>query len=53
MPLGTIILSVTFGDQVHYCKETLCFEIVDSEGPYHVIFGRPCYVKFMVVPNYA
>jgi hypothetical protein len=29
MPLGTITLSVMFGDQVHYCKETLSFEVID------------------------
>jgi hypothetical protein len=53
MPLGTIDLSVTFGDMVHYRKETLSFEVVDFQGPYSAIFGRPCYSKFMVVPNYA
>jgi hypothetical protein len=37
MPLGTITLSITFGDQVHYRKETLSFEVIDFEGPYHVI----------------
>jgi hypothetical protein len=29
MPLSTIDLSVTFGDAVHYRKETLSFEVVD------------------------
>jgi hypothetical protein len=50
MPLGTITLSVTFGDQVHYLKETLYFEVIDFEGPYHTILGRPCYAKFMAIP---
>jgi hypothetical protein len=53
MPLGTITLSVTFGDQVHYRKETLSFEVIDFEGPYHVILGRPCYAKFVANPSYA
>jgi hypothetical protein len=53
MPLGTITLSVTFGDQVHYRKETLSFEVVDFEGPYHAILGRPCYTKFMAISSYA
>ena len=53
MPLGTIDLSVTFGDAVHYQKETLSFEVVNFEGPYNAIFGMPCYAKFMVVPSYA
>jgi hypothetical protein len=29
MPLSTITLFVTFGDQVHYCKEILSFEVID------------------------
>ena len=53
MPLSTITLSVTFGDQVHYSKETLSFEVVDFEGPYHAILGRPYYAKFMAIPSYA
>ena len=35
MPLSTITLSIMFGDQVHYRKETLSFEVIDFEGPYH------------------
>ena len=53
MPLGMIDLSVTFDDAVHYRKETLSFEVVDFQGPYNTIFGRPCYAKFMAVLNYA
>ena len=33
--------------------ETLTFEVVGFHGTYHAILGRPCYVKFMVVPNYT
>ena len=22
-------------------------------GPYHTILGRPCYIKFMAIPNYT
>jgi hypothetical protein len=29
----------------------LTFEVVGFSGTYHVILGRPTYVKFMVVPN--
>jgi hypothetical protein len=53
MPLGTITLSVMFGDQVHYLKEKLSFEVIDFEGPYHAILGRPCYTKIMAIPSYA
>jgi hypothetical protein len=31
----------------------LAFEIVDFSGPYHIILGRPCYIKFMAIPSYA
>ena len=33
--------------------EALTFEVVDFPGSYHAILGRPCYTKFMVVPNYT
>jgi hypothetical protein len=32
-------------------KETLTFEVVGFRGAYHAILGRPCYAKFMAVPN--
>jgi hypothetical protein len=53
MPLGTIDLSMTFSDAVHCQREILSFEVVDFQGPYNAIFRKPCYAKFMVVPNYA
>ena len=53
MPLGMTTLSVMFSDQVHYHKETLSFEVIDFEDPYHAILGRPCYAKFMAIPSYA
>jgi hypothetical protein len=27
--------------------------VVGFRGAYHAIFGRPCYAKFMAVPNYT
>ena len=53
MPLGTIILSIMFGDLVHYRKDSLSFEVIDFEGPYHAILRRHCYAKFMAIPSYA
>jgi hypothetical protein len=32
---------------------TLHFEVVDFSGPYNILLGRPCYVKFMAILNYA
>jgi hypothetical protein len=53
IPHGQINLLVTFGDVSNYHTETRTFEVVHFSGPYHVILGKPCYVKFMAIPNYA
>jgi hypothetical protein len=52
-PLGPIDLPVWFGMPNNFRKETLTFEVVGFRGTYHAILGRPCYAKFMAVPNYA
>ena len=52
-PLGRIALEVTFGTPDNFRTETLTFEVVDFPGSYHAILGRPCYAKFMAVPNYT
>ena len=51
--LGQIDLPVTFGDRANFCSEVLTFEVVDFPGSYHAILGRPCYTKFMAIPNYT
>jgi hypothetical protein len=53
IPLGQVTLSVTFRNASNYRTETLAFEVVDFSGPYHVILGRPCYIKFMAISSYA
>ena len=53
MPLGQIDLPVPFGDPSNYRMETLTFEVVRFPETYHTILGRPCYMKFMAVPNYT
>jgi hypothetical protein len=50
-PLGQIDLPVWFGTPDNFRKETL--EVVRFRGAYHAILGRPCYAKFMAVPNYT
>jgi hypothetical protein len=52
-PLGQIDLRVWFDTPDNFRKETLTFEVVGFRGAYHAILGRPCYAKFMVVPNYT
>jgi hypothetical protein len=51
-PLGQLDLPVCFGAPSNFRKETLTFE-VGFRGTYHAVLGRPCYAKFMVVPNYT
>ena len=50
---GQIDLPVTFGHPTNSRTETLTFEVVGFHGTYHAILGRPCYAKFMAVPNYT
>ncbi|XP_066333651.1 uncharacterized protein [Miscanthus floridulus] len=52
-PLGRIDLPVCFSTPSNYRKEVLTFDVVGFKGTYHAILGRPCYAKFMAVPNYT
>ena len=51
--LRQINLPVTFRDPTNYRMKTLTFEVVGFHRTYHAILGRPCYMKFMAVPNYT
>jgi hypothetical protein len=53
LPLGQPDLPVCFGTPSNFQKETLTFEVVGFRGTFHAVLGRPCYAKFMVVPNYT
>jgi hypothetical protein len=52
LSLGQLDLPVCFGTPSNFRRETLTFEVVGFRGTYHAVLGRPCYAKFMVVPNY-
>jgi hypothetical protein len=52
-PLGQLDLPVCFGTPSNFHRETLTFEVVGFQGTYHAVLGRPCYAKFMAVPNYT
>ena len=52
-PLRLIDLPIMFGDRTNFRSEVLTFEVVDFPGSYHAILGRPCYAKFMAIPNYT
>jgi hypothetical protein len=53
LSLGQLDLPVCFGTPSSFRRETLTFEVVGFRGTYHVVLGRSCYAKFMVVPNYT
>jgi hypothetical protein len=53
LPLGQIDLPVCFGTPSNFRRETLTFEVLGFRGTYHAVLGRPCYAKFMAVPNYT
>jgi hypothetical protein len=46
-------LPICFGTPSNFRRETLTFEVVGFRGTYHVVLGRPCYAKFMAIPNYT
>jgi hypothetical protein len=53
LPLGQIDLPICFRTPSNFRKETLTFEVVGFRGTYHAVLGRPCYAKFMAIPNYT
>jgi hypothetical protein len=53
IPLRRVILPATFRDASNNHTEMHAFEVVDFSGPYHIILGRSCYVKFKAIPSYA
>jgi hypothetical protein len=53
LPLGQLDLPVCFRTPSNFHRETLTFEVVGFRGTYHAVLGRPCYAKFMAVPNYT
>ena len=52
-PVGKIKLEVSFGDEHDSRAEKLTFEVVKIKSPYHALFGRPAYAKFMARPCYV
>ncbi|KAI5000347.1 hypothetical protein ZWY2020_004936 [Hordeum vulgare] len=52
-PIRQIKLNVSFGTESNYRSESLLFEVVKIKSPYHALFGRSAYAKFMARPCYA
>ena len=47
-PMGKIWVEVLFGTRENCRTESLEFEVVDLESPYHALIGRPALAKFMI-----
>ena len=52
-PMGTVWVDVTFGGKGNCRTESLLFEVVDLESPYHALLGRPALAKFMASTHVA
>ena len=52
-PMGTVWVDVSFGDENNCRTESLLFEVVDLESPYHALLGRPAVAKFMASTHVA
>ena len=52
-PMGTVWVDVSFGDENNCRTESLLFEVVDLESPYHALLGRPALAKFMASTHVA
>lgn len=46
-------MQVIFGNAQNHQTESLSFEVVNFNGSYNAILGRPCYTKLMAFPNYV
>jgi hypothetical protein len=53
IPLGSVVLLVTFETKAHYRTEYIKFEVADFETSYHAILARPGLAKFMAIPHYV
>jgi hypothetical protein len=47
------MLLVPFGNPNHFRTDYVNFMVVDFEGTYHAILGRPALTKFMAIPHYS
>jgi hypothetical protein len=53
IPLGSVVLPVTFRTKDNYRTEYIKFEVADFDSSYHAILGRPALAKFMAIPHYV
>ncbi|XP_066361183.1 uncharacterized protein [Miscanthus floridulus] len=48
-----LMVSLIVGTSDNFRKEPLTFEVVNFPGVYHDLLDRPCFAKFMAIPNYT
>jgi hypothetical protein len=48
IPLGLVVLPVTFGRRENYHIEYIKFEVADFETSYHAILGRPAFANLVL-----
>ncbi|XP_012702832.1 uncharacterized protein LOC105914735 [Setaria italica] len=53
IPLGQVVLPVTFDTKEHYRTEYIKFEVANFETSSHTSLGRPSLAKFMAIPHYV
>ena len=46
--MGKLWVDVLFGTKDNCRTESIQFEVVDLESPYHVLLSRPALSKFMI-----
>ena len=51
--MGKILVDVLFGSKDNHRIESLEFEVVDQESPYHALLGTPALAKFMASTHVA
>ena len=52
-PMGSVWVDVQFGSKENCRAESVLFEVVDLESPYHALLGRPALAKFMASDHVA
>jgi hypothetical protein len=53
IPLGSVVLPVTFGTKDNYCTEYIKFEVANFKSSYYAILGKPALAKFVALPHYV
>lgn len=53
VPLGQVVLPITFGTMENYRMKYIKFEVEDFETSYHAILGHPKLARFMAIPHYV